>query len=77
MALIFLKKWTSLKLKEISYINSQCYAAGELKHGTISLIDEGTPVIAIATEDRIKEKVYSNRLSESFYFCNGWNIQNV
>lgn len=41
----------SLKLKEISYIHSEAYAAGELKHGTISLINEGTPVIVVATND--------------------------
>lgn len=50
----------SLKLKEISYINSQAYPAGELKHGTISLIEEGTPVIAIATKKDIVEKTISN-----------------
>lgn len=50
----------SLKLKEISYINSQCYPAGELKHGTISLIEKGTPVIAIVTEGKIAEKTISN-----------------
>lgn len=50
----------SLKLKEISYINSQCYAAGELKHGTISLIDNGTPVIALVTIPKIAEKTISN-----------------
>lgn len=50
----------SLKLKEISYIHSEAYPAGELKHGTISLIEDGTPVIAIATEDNIYEKTVSN-----------------
>ena len=50
----------SLKLKEISYINSICYPAGELKHGTISLIDEGTPVIAIVTDKKIADKTISN-----------------
>ncbi len=50
----------SLKLKEISYIHSEAYAAGELKHGTISLIEEGTPVIAIATQDSLYEKLVSN-----------------
>ena len=50
----------SLKLKEISYIHSEAYAAGELKHGTISLITEGTPVIAIATGDAVYEKMISN-----------------
>ena len=50
----------SLKLKEISYIHSEAYQAGELKHGTISLINNGTPVIAIVTDPDIKEKTYSN-----------------
>ena len=50
----------SLKLKEISYINSVAYAAGELKHGTISLIENGTPVIAISTDQELREKTISN-----------------
>ena len=50
----------SLKLKEISYIHSEAYGAGELKHGTISLIEEGTPVISIATNDILYEKTVSN-----------------
>ncbi len=50
----------SLKLKEISYIHSESYAAGELKHGTISLISENTPVIAIATKKEILNKTLSN-----------------
>ena len=50
----------SLKLKEISYIHSEAYAAGELKHGTISLIDKDTPVFAVVTKDSIKEKTISN-----------------
>ena len=50
----------SLKLKEISYINSQDYPAGELKHGTISLITEGTPVIAIANDENLLPKTVSN-----------------
>ena len=50
----------SLKLKEISYIHSEAYAAGELKHGTISLIEQGTPVIALATQKDIYEKTISN-----------------
>ncbi len=50
----------SLKLKEISYINSFAIAAGELKHGTIALIDDGTLVIALATQDRLYEKMLSN-----------------
>lgn len=50
----------SLKLKEISYIHSEAYAAGELKHGPIALISEGTPVIAIATQTDLYEKTVSN-----------------
>lgn len=50
----------SLKLKEISYIHSESYAAGELKHGTISLIENGTPVIAIASDFNLFEKTVSN-----------------
>jgi len=50
----------SLKLKEISYVHSEAYAAGELKHGTISLIEEGTLVIAVATQMNILEKTLSN-----------------
>lgn len=50
----------SLKLKEITYIHSEAYAAGELKHGTISLITDGVPVIAIATDDACFEKMRSN-----------------
>lgn len=50
----------SLKLKEISYINSVAYQAGELKHGTISLIEENTPVIAISTDEDLNEKTISN-----------------
>ncbi len=50
----------SLKLKEISYIHSEAYAAGELKHGTISLVTDGVPVIAIATQKSLFEKMISN-----------------
>ncbi len=50
----------SLKLKEISYIHSEAYPAGELKHGTISLIEPGTPLIAIATDRNLVEKTLSN-----------------
>lgn len=50
----------SLKLKEISYIHSEAYAAGELKHGTISLIEEGTLVAAVATQDILFQKTLSN-----------------
>lgn len=50
----------SLKLKEITYIHSEAYAAGELKHGTISLIEEGIPVITVATQSDILAKTISN-----------------
>lgn len=50
----------SLKLKEISYIHSEAYAAGELKHGTISLIEQNIPVITIATQIHVLEKTISN-----------------
>ena len=50
----------SLKLKEISYVHSDAYAAGELKHGTISLITDGVPVIALATQKNVYEKTISN-----------------
>ncbi|MCI8829899.1 MAG: glutamine--fructose-6-phosphate transaminase (isomerizing) [Lachnospiraceae bacterium] len=50
----------SLKLKEISYIHSESYAAGELKHGTISLIEHGTLVVALATYEPLVEKILSN-----------------
>lgn len=50
----------SLKLKEISYIHSEAYAAGELKHGTISLIEEGTLVAAVATQQHLYAKTVSN-----------------
>ena len=50
----------SLKLKEISYIHSESYAAGELKHGTISLVEDGMPVIGVATQTELLEKTLSN-----------------
>ena len=50
----------SLKLKEISYIHSDAYAAGELKHGTISLVEDGTLVIALATHQNLFDKMVSN-----------------
>lgn len=52
----------SLKLKEISYIHSEAYAAGELKHGTISLIEQGTLVIALATYGQLFDKAVSNMI---------------
>ena len=50
----------SIKLKEISYIHSEAYAAGELKHGTLSLVTEGVPVVALATQQRVFSKMVSN-----------------
>jgi glucosamine--fructose-6-phosphate aminotransferase (isomerizing) len=50
----------SIKLKEISYIHSEAYAAGELKHGTLSLITEGVPVVALATQSKVFTKMVSN-----------------
>jgi len=49
-----------LKLKEISYIHAEAYPAGELKHGTLALIDEGVPVVALATQDALEDKMVSN-----------------
>lgn len=50
----------SLKLKEISYVHSEAYAAGELKHGTISLIEDGTLVVAVSTQPKLYQKTISN-----------------
>ena len=50
----------ALKIKEISYVHAEAFAAGELKHGTIALIEEGTPVIVIATQGELFEKMVSN-----------------
>lgn len=50
----------SLKLKEISYIHSEAYASGELKHGTIALITKYTPVVAVVTQDKVRFKEFSN-----------------
>jgi glucosamine--fructose-6-phosphate aminotransferase (isomerizing) len=62
----------SLKLKEISYIHSEAYAAGELKHGTISLIEDGTLVIGVMTQEELYEKTVSNMVecqSRGAYLC--------
>lgn len=63
----------SIKLKEISYIHSEAYAAGELKHGTLSLITEGIPVIALATQSDVLSKMVSNikevRARGAFVIC--------
>ena len=50
----------SLKLKEISYIHSEAYAGGELKHGPIALIEDGTKVVTLLTQEALKEKMVSN-----------------
>jgi glutamine---fructose-6-phosphate transaminase (isomerizing) len=50
----------ALKLKEISYVHAEAYPAGELKHGPIALIEEGTPVVAVATECHVYRKMVSN-----------------
>ena len=50
----------ALKLKEVSYIHAEAYAAGELKHGTLALITEKTPIIAVATQENVSSKMYSN-----------------
>ena len=62
----------SLKLKEVSYVHSEAYAAGEMKHGTISLIEEGTLVIGILTQDKLYEKTISNMVeckARGAYLC--------
>jgi glutamine---fructose-6-phosphate transaminase (isomerizing) len=50
----------ALKLKEISYISTDAYAAGEMKHGPIALLEDGTPVVVVATDSPVKDKVVSN-----------------
>ncbi|MBP3333817.1 MAG: glutamine--fructose-6-phosphate transaminase (isomerizing) [Clostridia bacterium] len=50
----------SLKIKEVSYIHSEAYAAGEMKHGTISLIEEGTPAVVVSTDKRVRQKIVGN-----------------
>src|SRR5437879_13559975 len=50
----------ALKLKEISYIPTEAYSAGEMKHGPIALLDEDTPVVCVATDSHVYEKVVSN-----------------
>ncbi len=62
----------SLKLKEVSYVHSEAYAAGEMKHGTISLIEDGTLVIGILTQDKLYEKTISNMVeckARGAYLC--------
>ena len=73
--------WTvvvKVQVKEISYIHSEAYAAGELKHGTISLIENGTLVIGILTQNELYEKTVSNMVeckSRGAYLC-GWTVTN-
>jgi glucosamine--fructose-6-phosphate aminotransferase (isomerizing) len=66
----------SLKLKEISYIHAEAYAAGELKHGTLALIEEGVPVIALVTQDHLYEKMVSNikevKARDAFVLAIAW-----
>ncbi|MDE2573257.1 MAG: SIS domain-containing protein, partial [bacterium] len=50
----------ALKLKEISYIHAEGYAAGEMKHGPIALLDRHTPVVGVVTDDHVREKILSN-----------------
>ncbi len=50
----------ALKLKEVSYIHAEAYAGGELKHGTLALVTEGIPIIALVTQDHVRDKMYSN-----------------
>ena len=50
----------ALKLKEISYIQAEGFAGGELKHGTIALIEEGTPIIALATQEKVNLSIRGN-----------------
>ncbi len=59
----------SLKLKEISYIHSEAYAAGELKHGTISLIEQGTLVIGVLTQSELYEKDHQQHVGVQEPWC--------
>ncbi|MDA8193105.1 MAG: glutamine--fructose-6-phosphate transaminase (isomerizing) [Thermaerobacter sp.] len=63
-----------LKIKEISYIHAEAYAAGELKHGTLALIEEGTPVVAILTEPTLAEKTVSNILEVKARGAEVWAV---
>ena len=70
----------ALKLKEISYIHTEAYASGELKHGTIALITEDTPVVAVVTQEKLKDKELSN-IREVQYCLYAkvfqWQMQNM
>ncbi|AEJ39068.1 glucosamine--fructose-6-phosphate aminotransferase, isomerizing [Sulfobacillus acidophilus TPY] len=63
-----------LKIKEIAYIHAEAYAAGELKHGTLALIEDGTPVVAIVTERDVAEKTISNILEVKARGAEAWGI---
>ncbi|NMP22692.1 glutamine--fructose-6-phosphate transaminase (isomerizing) [Sulfobacillus harzensis] len=63
-----------LKIKEIAYIHAEAYAAGELKHGTLALIEDGTPIVAIVTEDSVAEKSISNILEVKARGAEVWAI---
>ncbi|WP_053957828.1 glutamine--fructose-6-phosphate transaminase (isomerizing) [Sulfobacillus thermosulfidooxidans] len=63
-----------LKIKEISYLHAEAYAAGELKHGTLALIEEGTPVVAIVTEREVADKTVSNILEVKARGAEVWGI---
>lgn len=63
-----------LKIKEISYIHAEAYAAGEMKHGTLALIEEGTPVVAVVTERDLVEKSASNILEVKARGAKVWGI---
>lgn len=63
-----------LKLKEISYIHAEAYAAGELKHGALALIEDGTPVVALATESTVEDKTISNILEVKARGAEVWAI---
>lgn len=63
-----------LKIKEIAYIHAEAYAAGELKHGTLALIEEGTPVVSIVTEHEVAEKSISNILEVKARGAEVWAI---
>lgn len=66
----------SLKLKEISYIHSEAYAAGELKHGTISLIEDGILVVSVLTQHELYEKMISNMDRSKMPRCISRRIDN-
>jgi glucosamine--fructose-6-phosphate aminotransferase (isomerizing) len=66
-----------LKIKEIAYIHAEAYAAGEMKHGTLALIEEGTPVVAIVTEQAVADKSISNILEVKARGAEVWAIMDM